>query len=160
MTKENLKLEDMKYIDMYHFQMWEGKFLDTEQEGREIYIYANVSNFETETFEESEVRVYPYSYEDLYCADDYAMLIGNRDLEAYLKQTLLDNIPKTNKEKDPVLCGFVYCHGNKDFSAWEVDITPEDQKAIEEILAKYETCGSSERNVWDSKFSDVFHIEY
>ena len=65
-----------------------------------------------------------------------------------------------NGEKEPVLCGFVWCHRNKDFSAWEVDITPEDQNAIEKILAKYETCGSSERNVWDSKFSDVFHVEY
>ena len=65
-----------------------------------------------------------------------------------------------NGEKTPVLCGFVWCHGNKDFSALEVDITPEDQIAIEHILAKYETCGSSERSVWDSKFSDVFHVEY
>ena len=157
MTKENLKLVDMKYIDMYHFQMWEGKFLDTEQEGREIYIYANVSNFDTESYDESEVRVYPYSYEDLYCADDYMMWIGNKDLEGYLKQTLLENIPK---EADPTLCGFVWCHGNKDFSAYEVQLSKEDRKAIEAILKKYETEGSSERNVYDSKFSDVFAEEY
>lgn len=63
------------------------------------------------------------------------------------------------KEKN-VLCGFIYCHGNRDFSAWEVDITPEDQETIEKILQKYETCGTSERNVWDEKFSDVLHVEY
>lgn len=65
-----------------------------------------------------------------------------------------------DKYKNPVLCGFVWCHGNKDFSVWEVDISDEDQKAIEKILVKYETCGTSERNVWNSKFNDVFHVEY
>ena len=64
------------------------------------------------------------------------------------------------KEKDPVLCGFVWCHGNKDFSAYEVQLNKKDRDAIEQILAKYETDGSSERNVWDSKFSDVFCEEY
>ena len=63
-------------------------------------------------------------------------------------------------ENNPVLCGFVYCHGMKNFSAWEIDITPEDQEVIENILAKYETCGTSERSVYDSKFSDVFHVMY
>lgn len=61
---------------------------------------------------------------------------------------------------DTVLCGFVYCHGEKDFSAWEIDITREDQEAIEQILGNYETYGTSERNVWDSNFSDVFHVKY
>lgn len=60
----------------------------------------------------------------------------------------------------PVLCGFVYCHGEKDFSAWEVDISHEDQIKIEQILAKYETCGSSERNCYNNKFSNVFSEEY
>lgn len=63
-------------------------------------------------------------------------------------------------KKNPVLCGFVYCHGHKDFSAWEIDITREDQEAIENILRKYETYGTSERSVYNEKFSDVFHVEY
>lgn len=59
-----------------------------------------------------------------------------------------------------VICGFVFCHGKKDFSAWEVDLYAEDREAIEKILTKYETCGTSERNVWDKKFSDVFCEAY
>lgn len=63
-------------------------------------------------------------------------------------------------EKDPTLCGFVYCYGNKDFSCLEVDITKEDQIAIEKVLDKYDNDGTSERNVYDSKFSDVLREEY
>jgi hypothetical protein len=64
------------------------------------------------------------------------------------------------KNNDNILCGFVWCHGDKDFSAWEVELRHEDREAIEKILSKYETEGSSERNVWDSKFSDVFAEKY
>lgn len=64
------------------------------------------------------------------------------------------------KETHPVLCGFVWCHGNKDFSVHEVQIKKEDQEEIEKILSKYETEGSSERNCYDRKFSDVFAEEY
>ena len=72
----------------------------------------------------------------------------------------IKEINKEKEEKDPVLCGFVWCHGKKDFSAWEVNLKPEDQYAIEKILNKYETSGTSERNVWDRKFSDVLSEEY
>ena len=59
------------------------------------------------------------------------------------------------------LCGIVWCHGNKDFGVWETDaISAEDQAKIEEILAKYDTTGTSERNAWDSKISDLFSEEY
>lgn len=58
------------------------------------------------------------------------------------------------------LCGFVWCHGARDFSAWEVQLQKEDRDAIGQILAKYETDGTSERNVWDRKFSDVFCENY
>lgn len=59
------------------------------------------------------------------------------------------------------LCGIVWCHGNKDFGVWETDaISEEDQAKIEEILAKYDTTGTSERNAWDSKISDLFSEEY
>lgn len=64
------------------------------------------------------------------------------------------------KEKEPVLCGFVWCHGFKDFSVYEIDLTEEDQNAIETILEKYREFGTSERNCYDSTFHDVFHAEY
>ena len=63
-------------------------------------------------------------------------------------------------EKDPVLCGFVWCHGNKDFEAFEVNLKKQDRDTIEAILSKYDTSGTSVRNVWDSKFSDVFSEIY
>lgn len=56
----------------------------------------------------------------------------------------------------PILCGFVWKHGDKDYSAWEVQLKDEDRSAIESILAKYDTCGSSLRNCYDSLFSDVY----
>lgn len=62
--------------------------------------------------------------------------------------------------KDPVLCGFIFCHGEKDFSAFEVQLENKDKDLIEQILMKYETSGSSVRNVWDCKFSDVMCEEY
>lgn len=59
------------------------------------------------------------------------------------------------------LCGIVWCHGNKDFGVWETDaISAEDQAKIEEILAKYDTTGTSERSAWDLKISDLFSEEY
>lgn len=65
-------------------------------------------------------------------------------------------MPEVNK-----LCGFVWCHGNKDFGVWETDaISAEDQAKIEEILAKYDTTGTSERSAWDSKISDLFSEIY
>lgn len=88
------ELVEVKFIDMYHFQMYEGKFKDVEQLEschKEKYIYANVSNFETETYEESEIRIYAHSYEDLYCAEDYELcgLYNDNKLCEYLKQEIL-----------------------------------------------------------------------
>ena len=75
--------------------MYEGKFKDVSQAESghsEKYIYANVSNFETETYEESEVRIYAHSYEDLYCAEDYELTtLHNDELCEYLKSEILKN---------------------------------------------------------------------
>lgn len=56
----------------------------------------------------------------------------------------------------PKLCGFVWCHGSRDFSAYEVNLSRKDQEAIEEILSHYETEGSSLRNCYDYTFNTVF----
>ena len=150
MTKEKLKLVGVKFIDMCHFQMWEGKFKDMEQ-SKPTYIYANVSNFDTDTYQESEVRVYTRSYGDLYCADDYELQVSP-DIEAYLKEVILKNIPYD----EPLLCGFVFKHGDKDFSGWQVELSKEDEDRIMDILQKYEVEGCSVRNVYDCKFNEVF----
>lgn len=59
-----------------------------------------------------------------------------------------------------VLCGFIFCHGNKDFSIWETDaISEADRNKIEEILSKYATEGTSVRNCWE-QLSDIMCEEY
>ena len=58
------------------------------------------------------------------------------------------------------LCGFVWCHGDKDFSAWEVNLPDYVTDEIERILDNYSFEGTSERNVWDMKFNEVFSPEY
>ena len=64
-------------------------------------------------------------------------------------------------EKEPVLCGFVWCHGRKDFSVWETDaLSVQDRNAIEDILNKYASYGTCESGVWDEKISEVFREEY
>jgi len=88
------ELIDIKFIDMYHFQMWEGKFKDLEQEkyqNKEVYVYANVSNIDTKTFEESDVRVYAHSFETLYCAEDYELYNFGNDVLEYFKEMILNN---------------------------------------------------------------------
>ena len=59
-------------------------------------------------------------------------------------------------EEKPKLCGFVFCHGEKDFSACEVDISEPDQDAIMKILEKYQDSGTSVTNVYDEQFCDIF----
>lgn len=92
---EKYELVEVKFIDMHHFQMLEGKFRDVEQSENghsEKYIYANVSTFEAPTYKESEVRIYAYSYSDLYCAEDYELMnLYNDELCQYLKTEILNN---------------------------------------------------------------------
>ena len=80
-----VRLVETKKIDMYHFQMYEGKFEDLSQAqaGNEpVYVYANISNFETETFEESAVRIYAHSYKNLQYAQEYELVGWYEDKEA------------------------------------------------------------------------------
>jgi len=50
----------------------------------------------------------------------------------------------------PSIVGFVFEHEKEDFELWLTDaISKEDQNKIAEILAKYDTTGSSVRNVYE-----------
>lgn len=88
-------LIEVRFIDMYHFQMYEGKFLDvtqTECGYGEKYIYANISNFDGVSYEDSEVRIYAHSYEDMYCATDYELVnLYSDELCKYLKEKILNS---------------------------------------------------------------------
>lgn len=65
-----------------------------------------------------------------------------------------------DSERKPVLCGFVRCHGNMDFSLHEVELSKADAEAIEKILAKYQNDGSSVRNAWEERLCDSMMPEY
>lgn len=53
-------------------------------------------------------------------------------------------------EDDIQLIGFVFKHGDKDYSLWETDaISTEDQRKINQILEKYDTTGTSIRNCYE-----------
>lgn len=94
----NYEFVEGKNIDMYHFKMYQGKFLDKTQliNDEHVYIYANISDFDTNTFEESEVRVYAHPYEKLCCAEDYEITrnLYDEDL-SYLKTVLLEMYKKS-----------------------------------------------------------------
>ena len=84
-------LVETNEVDMHHFQLLEGKFQDTEQlvNGIEVFVYANISNFETETFEESEVRVYAHPFEKLYQAEEYELSLDAKDI-LEIKKSLIE----------------------------------------------------------------------
>ena len=51
-------------------------------------------------YEESEIRIYAHSYEDLYCAEDYELinLYGDNELCHYIKTEILKNM-KIEKQR-------------------------------------------------------------
>ena len=60
-----------------------------------------------------------------------------------------------------VLCGFIFCHGYKDFSVWQTDaISNEDMKTILTILQKYENEGTSDRDVYCEYVGDCVQDDY
>ena len=67
---------------------------------------------------------------------------------------------KPQKEQEPVLCGFIWCHGHKDFSVCEVEMDLEGREAIEKILYKYVHEGTSVRNAWDEPFNELVREFY
>ena len=80
----------------------------------------------------------------------YVLDEKKRELANQIESILESQMP------EPILCGFVWNHGNKDITAWHVALAEEDCKAIEAILEKYDGQGYSVRNAYDCPFSDVF----
>ena len=97
-NETKFKFIEGKMIDMCHFKMYEGKLQDMEQakNGLEVFVYANISDYETDTFEESEVRVYAHSFEKLYCAEEYELDLCECD-QVKLKSTLIKEYHKLLK---------------------------------------------------------------
>ena len=66
---------------------------------------------------------------------------------------------KRDKEIDPVLCGFVFCHGKKDYSVCQMELAQEIQRKIEDILEDYINDGCSVRNAYEYTIKEMFPIE-
>ena len=100
---QKFKLIEVKYIDMFHFQLYEGKFQDMEQleyQEREVYVYANLSNLETPSYSESDVRVYAHSFDELYCAEDYELYnFSEKTLEQF-RSDILENMSKAKGKEN------------------------------------------------------------
>lgn len=58
--------------------------------------------------------------------------------------------------QDAMLTGFVFYHGLHDYEAWSVQLSDEDQKAVMEILSKYQDTGVSTRNAYDMSIYQCF----
>ena len=93
---KDFKLVEVNFVDMYHFKMWEGKSQDLRQaeNGNEIYVYANLSDHDSKTIEESDVRVYAHPFEGLYYAELYELFSFGDDTLEYFKQEILDHKPE------------------------------------------------------------------
>ena len=77
------------------------------------------------------------------------------------KDTEKENEEISLEKTENMLCGFVWCQGFKNFSVLETDaLSKEDREKIEEILAKYDTEGTSTSGVWNERFSELFRTEY
>ena len=60
------------------------------------------------------------------------------------------------KMNDVNLVGFIHQYGENDFSIWNLQLSDEDQKAIEAILDKYRANGISVRGNSEMKLEEVF----
>lgn len=54
------------------------------------------------------------------------------------------------------LVGFVHQYGANDYSIWNVQLSTEDEKAINTILEKYQTQGLSVRGNSEIKIKEAF----
>lgn len=54
------------------------------------------------------------------------------------------------------LAGFIYRHGEDDFTLWAVQLSEEDETAIKNILEKYDTDGFSLRDSGSMRIDEVF----
>lgn len=54
------------------------------------------------------------------------------------------------------LVGFIHQYGANDFSIWNVQLSAEDEKAINAILEKYQTQGFSVRGNSEIKLKEAF----
>ena len=82
--------------------MFEGKFRDIEQEN-ETYIYANLSDFDSESFEDCNVYVYAHSYLDLYCPDEYFLSNICITYGTELKEVLLEKYKQAVEQNVSVI---------------------------------------------------------
>lgn len=97
MEKRNISLAGTKKINMFHFDLLEGKFEDktqTECGHPQTFFYASISNHETDSYADSDVRIYAHSFDEMFCAEEYELYGLERDksLCAQIKEILLKQL--------------------------------------------------------------------
>ena len=122
------------------FAAWVGQdFDDAEFNEEDFYVQDTINGKSFEIFLKSDEAV-----------EGSVQRRAKKSVKASKRPAPKRQAIKASEEHDPVLCAFVYCHGNKDFSIWETDaISPEDLNRIDSILSKYSDTGSSVRNVYN-----------
>ncbi len=73
--------------------IYEGKFLDTWQD-KEIYLYANISDFDSDSLDESYLRIYPYPFFELVDAENWALTNMTFGDIVTIKYTLIEEYRK------------------------------------------------------------------
>lgn len=88
------RLVNLGKIDVYGFNIVEGKFLDLEEHenGNEVYVYTCLDD-RTGDFNNSDIYVYAHPFDSVYDISNYE-LTANFDEETleYMKQEILKNI--------------------------------------------------------------------
>lgn len=93
----NINLIETKKINMFHFDLLEGKFEDLTQAEcghPQTFFYASISNHETDNYAGSTVRIYAHSFDEMYCAEEYELygLESDESLCRQLKDILLKQL--------------------------------------------------------------------
>lgn len=91
------RLEIIKDCPTYGSVMIEGKFRDTIQED-DVYVYANISDFDCEDLDDADIYVYPFPFESLYDASEYDITEKIDDAElCTMREMLLEKIGARSK---------------------------------------------------------------
>lgn len=153
----DFKLIEVKYIDMFHFQLYEGKFQDMEElsgSEKEVYIYASISNLETKNFHDSEVRIYAHSFEDLYDASNYELENFDDKTRERLRHEILKYIESKFKNNKVFNIHF------STYLTYDMKIEAKTEEEARKIaVEKFENIKLEDMCCGGSKISDVWEIK-
>ena len=87
----------------------------------------------------------------------YVQFVEDEGLEI---KTYENRYEKPMEKDDVMLIGFIHKYGKNGYGLWNVELEEADEKAIQEILAKYETDGYAVTGkVEELSLMDLFEME-